>query len=302
MNTVIKEEFLQVKENDKRKRWYTTMECQECNKVFTTLKKQSNIETPCEACKKRLAAYHSFIAKAGAKHGDRFSYELVTKDNYISLLHPVSIICQIHGVFLQKPKDHVSKTNGKQCCHKCIQEFNKLHNKRSIASWKEELCMKHHHIQITEHGNADSNTEKCSFICEFHGAFVAPLASIKNDKYLCTACAQENNSWGGRTKRIDVPGILYHIKVEELGVYKVGVTSTSITTRFRQLKHKYSVIWQQEFDTLREAYKNEAVLLRKYSKNRNKTSFSEIPGYTEFLNCEIPITALQQSNLLSKES
>ena len=37
MNKLIKREFLQVKEGDKRKRWYVTLECYECHKIFTAL-------------------------------------------------------------------------------------------------------------------------------------------------------------------------------------------------------------------------------------------------------------------------
>ena len=301
MNKLIKREFLQVKEGDKRKRWYVTLQCYECHKIFTVLEKGHYITTtPCEKCKIRITAYNSFISKAIKKHGTKFDYSHITKDNYINLCTPVTIICNKHGEFEQKPKDHTSSKNGKLCCPTCVYEFNKIHNKRSIESWKEELQSKTPHITMEKHGNSDSNREKCLLNCTYHGTFTAALAEIKKSKYICPMCAQDNNSWGGRFRRIDVSGTLYHIYIHELGIYKLGVTSQSVKKRFRQFEYKFDILWEQEFSTLKQAYIAEMQLFRKYKEYRNKHLYTDISGYTELLTCEIPITALQQSNLLSK--
>ncbi len=317
MNKLIKREFLPVGEESQyyttaagdtkiattiRKRWYATMECCECTNTFTVLERKDNkhITTPCEKCKARIGAYKSFLKRAVEKHKDKFDYSLITKDNYVNLFTPVSIICKTHGEFTQKPNDHTSKTNGKLCCPTCVYEFNKIHNKRSIESWKEELQSKTPHITMEKHGNSDSNREKCLLNCTYHGTFTVALAEIKNSKYICPMCAQDNNSWGGRFRRTDVSGILYHIYIHELGIYKLGVTSQSVKKRFRQFEYNFDILWEQEFSTLKQAYIAEMQLLRKYKEYRNKHLHTDISGYTELLTCEIPITALQQSNLLSK--
>lgn len=303
MNKLIKREFLQVKPEDTRKRWFATMQCQQCNKEFTIREKtnRTHLINPCESCSKKNIAYSKFIQKSKQKHGDKFDYSLVTKDNYVNLFTPVDIICKSHGVFKQKPKDHVSKTNGKLCCPSCIQEFNKIHNKRSIDSWKEELYNKHPHITFVSHGNADSNREKCTLTCSYHGEFTVALADIKNSKYLCSFCAQDHNSWGGRFRRIDIPGLLYHIFIPTLNMWKLGVTSTTVKERFRQFPYDYIIVWERSFITLNEAYLNEMQLFRKFKHSRNKTLYTELSGYTELLTCEIPITALHSSNAMSKE-
>ena len=307
MNKLIKREFLQVKEGDKRKRWYVTLECYECHKIFTVLEKGPYITTtPCEKCKIRITAYNSFISKAIKKHGTKFDYSHITKDNYINLCTPVTIICDKHGEFEQKPKDHTSSKNGKLCCPTCVHEFNKIHNKRSIESWKKELSEKAPHITFVSHGNSDSNTEKCVLMCEYHGEFETTLASIKSNVYICHKCALEVNSWNSRTERIDIKGTLYFIYIPDIEHYKLGVTTTSINDRFSSLPYEYKTIWNYDFDTAKEAYQVESILFRKYKDYRpysnyvHPKNFERFGGYTELLTCEIPITALQQSNLLSK--
>jgi len=154
---------------------------------------------------------------------------------------------------------------------------------------------------MIEHGDSNSNREKCTLNCKYHGEFKVALAEIKRSKYICSLCAQDANSWGGRFRREDIPGTVYHIYVPELRIWKLGVTSSTVKDRFRQFPYPYKVLWEQKFDTLKSAYITELQLFRKYKKFRNKTKYKELSGYTELLTCEIPITALQQSNLLSKE-
>lgn len=321
MNKLIKREFLAKKiETQKyknrngdqvtsgvRKRWYATMVCQECNDTFSVWEKPKGVhlERPCEKCSKRILAYKNFIRKATDKHGAKFDYSKVTKDNYVNLFTPVMIGCSRHGTFLQKPKDHTSKTNAKLCCPDCIYEFNKIHNKRTIRSWKEELDERFPGFKMVKHGNADTNTEKCTIECPEHGEFVTPLASIKNSKYLCPYCAQDHNSWGGRFRRTDVGGTLYFVYLPTLGLWKLGVTSASVAKRLRNLKLDYEVLWEQEFSTLAEAYRQETFLFKQYKDFRRCRTLPNVlgkcKGSTELMTCNIPNTAIQGSNALSKE-
>lgn len=307
MNKIIKRDFRQVKEGEKRKRWYCTMECQCCSKVFEVLERpRDGHRKPCETCARRIPAYRAFLERAVKKHGNKFDYSLITVESYVDIFTPVQIVCEIHGTFTQKPKDHTYKTGGKLCCPECVQDFNRLHNKRSIESWKEELETRFPHITMVEHGNSDSNQEPCTLLCEHHGEFNSKLASIKQDIHLCHTCAQDANSWGNRTRRVDVPGTVYFIHIPSIGHYKLGATKTGVTERFRQLPHDYTVVWEQEFDTLKEAYDSESRLFRvykdfrPYTAYRKPSTFELFGGYTELLSCEIPFTALQQSDLLSK--
>ena len=322
MNKLLKREFIPLKEETQkyvnkqnetkiavstRKRWYATMECQQCKNVFTIKEKPSkaHLHKPCECCSRKNLAYKNFIEKATKKHKDKFDYSLITKDNYVNLYTEVKIICKKHGEFLQKPKDHTSKENGKLCCPACIKEFAKIKNKRSIESWKEELSLKAPHITMVNHGNSDSNLEKCTLECKHHGTFISKLADIKSQKYICPLCAQDHNSWGGRFRRTDVPGILYFIHIPELNLWKLGVTSKSTQLRLGQLEYEYSILWEHKFPTLKEAYEKESYLFSKYKENRRPTTLPKLlgkcKGNSELMTCSIPITAIHESNLMSKE-
>lgn len=307
MNKSLNREFRQVKPDNSRKRWFATMQCQQCSKEFTIREKpkQQHLHRPCESCAKKNIAYNKFIDKANKKHGNKFDYSLITKENYVNLSTPVDIICKTHGVFKQKPKDHVSNINAKLCCPLCVQEFNKIHNKRSIESWKVELTEKATHITMVAHGNSDSNTEECTLNCKHHGEFKTKLADIKNQVFICPLCAQDNNSWGGRFRRTDVKGILYFIYIPELQLWKLGVTSKSVKERLKSLKYKYNILWTHEYDTLAEAYEKESLLFKKYKmfrRNRNLPKvLGKCKGNSELMTCEIPNTAIQCSNTLSKE-
>jgi very-short-patch-repair endonuclease len=97
-----------------------------------------------------------FISKAKAKHGDKYDYSLV---DYKGATTKVTIICPIHGEFLQQPFDHLNTKNG---CYKCgtnikttkqfIEEAKKIHGdkydyKETIYKGKLKLitifCNKH---------------------------------------------------------------------------------------------------------------------------------------------------------------
>lgn len=322
MNKLLKREFLPVGEETQkyvnsnkqekeftriRKRWFATMQCQQCGKEFTVLErsKEHHLKKPCEACSLKNIAYKNFIKRAEAKHKGKFDYSLVTEENYVNLFTPVQIICKQHGVFEQKPRDHTLKAGGKLCCPVCIHEFNKIHNKRSIESWKEELSNKAPHIIMVQHGNSESNTEECVLECLHHGQFTSKLADIKNQVYICPLCAQDHNSWGGRFRRTDIKGILYFIYIPELGLWKLGVTSKSVQERLRQLKYKYTVLWEVEYSTLAEAYENETLLFKQYKNSRRDQNLPKVlgkcKGNSELMTCEIPNPAIQCSNTLSKE-
>ena len=56
---------------------------------------------------------NSFIEKSRKIHSDKYDYSLI---NYINSQTKVKIICPIHGVFEQRPNDHII---GKQGCPIC---------------------------------------------------------------------------------------------------------------------------------------------------------------------------------------
>lgn len=75
--------------------------CYECGVVASADAKRSTTE--------------QFVAKAKMAHGDRYDYSLV---DYVSSQARVKIICPDHGVFLQRPNDHIVRESGcANCAH-----------------------------------------------------------------------------------------------------------------------------------------------------------------------------------------
>ena len=73
-----------------------------------------------------------FIKKALKIHGNKYDY---SKVDYIKDTIDVKIICDVHGEFLQKPKNHLQK-NG---CPKCSES----HGEKIIRTWLESKNIKY---------------------------------------------------------------------------------------------------------------------------------------------------------------
>lgn len=100
-------------------------ECPTCLKPFRVVSRSVNSGAinHCSSCT-TIVKTQSFIAKAVAVHGNTYKYILVV---YTSTKDYIDIICPIHGVFQQRPKDHLV---GKGCPHCAKTGFDK--NKSAI--------------------------------------------------------------------------------------------------------------------------------------------------------------------------
>ena len=120
-----------------------------------------------------------FIEKSKQIHGDKYDYSLVDyKNNYTR----IKIICLIHGIFEQKPNDHLSNHGCPNCIgrfkttEQFIQESNIIHNKKYDYSLLKYI---------------NSNT-KVKIICPTHGVF-----EQKPTDHLCNhGCPSCNESKG----------------------------------------------------------------------------------------------------------
>jgi hypothetical protein len=74
-----------------------------------------------------LKTTKEFIINSIKIHGDKYDY---SKVNYLGNKIKVSIICKIHGEFLQTPNDHI----GKHGCRKCSEENTLNYNLKEAYS------------------------------------------------------------------------------------------------------------------------------------------------------------------------
>lgn len=100
-----------------------------------------------------------FIAKARAIHGDLYDYSQVKYVNYTT---PVTIICQIHREFQQKPREHLSKKK----CHKC-DPSHKMTREEFIEKAQFVHGDRYDYSKVIYRGSK----KKVIIICREHGDF-----------------------------------------------------------------------------------------------------------------------------------
>lgn len=106
----------------------------------------------------------AFVEKAKSIHGDKYDYSLV---DYINGLTEVKIICPIHGVFYQKPQNHLAGCG----CQKCGKEKSGLSQKWDTDQFINEAKNIHgnkYDYSLIKYVNADTPVD---IICPKHGIF-----------------------------------------------------------------------------------------------------------------------------------
>ena len=100
------------------------------------------------------------IQKFRAIHGARYDYSLV---QYEKSCIPVKIICRIHGIFLQKPNNHISEQSG---CPKCAGTY-----KRNTLDFKEDAIKVHDTKYDYSKSVFNGRHSKLIITCNIHGDF-----------------------------------------------------------------------------------------------------------------------------------
>ena len=144
---------------------------------------------------KRLTT-EQFIERAKLIHGNKYDYSLV---EYIRTTTKVKIICPIHGMFEQKPSEHIYDACG---CQKCgLETLAKKFTKTTEQFIQEcrEIYGDKYDYSLVEYKNA---TTKVKIICPIHGIFIKNPAQFIYRKAGCPFCkidttlnipAEENN-------------------------------------------------------------------------------------------------------------
>lgn len=125
--------------------------CSQCKKDKISIKKRLTIE--------------EFINRANIKHNKKYDYSHVI---YKNLLEPVSIICPKHGLFKQKPREHLSGSGCQECANSRVSKISQ--------EWLNSLNLSKiikEHIIITENRwyKADGYDPMTNTIYEFYGDY-----------------------------------------------------------------------------------------------------------------------------------
>lgn len=118
--------------------------------VFINYLLYNRLKIKVTSCLMRKLTTNEFVEKAKKVHGDEYDYSLV---NYINAQTKVKIICKQHGIFEQKPHNHLNGTKCPLCnrhnwtTESFIKEAIKIHgnkydySKTEYKSVREKVCI-----------------------------------------------------------------------------------------------------------------------------------------------------------------
>lgn len=118
-----------------------------------------------------------FVEKARRVHGDTYDYSLVAYENSHK---PVAIICKVHGVWLQKPNNHLT---GKGCGH-CKQSV--LKTQETIIAEFVSVHGDRYDYSKVEYVGADSDVE---IFCRKHNSWFKQSPRVHKRGGGCNLCA-----------------------------------------------------------------------------------------------------------------
>ncbi len=112
---------------------------------------------------KRLTT-KEFIAKAVAKHGDRYDYSRAV---YVNQKTPLRILCSVHGAFEQRPNNHLSGAG----CRKCSVAKNSAKQRTTLADFIAKANSVHEGKYDYSRSEYTNSNTKITIICSEHGSF-----------------------------------------------------------------------------------------------------------------------------------
>ena len=129
-----------------------------------------NLGNGCARCgdmktsEKLTLTNEKFIEKSKKIHGDLYDYNKVA---YVHCYKKVTIICQIHGEFVQTPASHLNGHGCQKCANKYFSELFKLTTEQFI----ERSRLKHDNRYDYRNVNYINSKIKVKIICTIHGEF-----------------------------------------------------------------------------------------------------------------------------------
>jgi len=136
--------------------------------------------------------FQEFVERAKALFNNKYGYELINEDNYKGLDVEVPIVCPIHGVFMQKPKNHLSGRG----CYKCGKESTASKQRYTrdelVELFNKEFQGKYDY-SLFKNEDYKRKKDKIKVICRKHGVFEV---SVDNHLYRHSGCPKCKHSLG----------------------------------------------------------------------------------------------------------
>jgi len=177
-----------------------------------------------------------FIKQAHIIHRNKYDYSLV---DYKTAHTKVKIICPVHGVFQQKPNNHISQQNGCPLCYSNVLGLDLFIKKANIIHNKKYKYLVDKYID---------NKQKIKIICTKHGIFEQKISSHLSG-HGCPSCAYIRKKYN----------------LNEFNDYK-----TKIRNKTKTIKKQLLINWDG-----RDYYDNEYIK-DYYSLNHNDNKYPNI--------------------------
>jgi hypothetical protein len=135
----------------------------------------------------------SFIQKAREIHGNQYDY---SKVSYIVAKKEVTLICKLHGEFIQTPDSHLS---GKGC-PKCAGIAIAFKNRKSKDFYGKKLEKLYGDIYKLKNILYTSNKTFFNVECKLHGLWKVSNGNLFSNKRICPTCAEKKSKLNNRNK------------------------------------------------------------------------------------------------------
>ena len=206
----------------------------------------------------KCALNHNYTTEEWVKlakktHGNVYDY---SSTEYKNNATKVEIVCPTHGSFKVKPVTHTSGHG----CPKCAG----VHN-YTTEEWVKLAKKTHGNTYDYARVSYKNTATKVEIVCPTHGLFMQE-PRIHLSLHGCPKCAGHNHD------------ILYLLKCNDTGWYKIGITTRSTKRRIRQIGGNIEEILHVICDDPR---KHETHLHRTYVKDREHNLCVD-EGNTEF--------------------
>lgn len=132
-----------------------------------------------------------FLHRAKEKHGDLYDYSLV---EYVDNATKVTIICQEHGPFQQRPNEHTQGCG----CPACATAKGAIRRAKSREWFVTEAQKVHGDLYDYSQTIYTKANDPITIICKAHGPFQQRAADHIHNKCGCLACARELRHEGMR--------------------------------------------------------------------------------------------------------
>lgn len=181
-----------------------------------------------------------FIERGNAVHGQKYDYSLV---RYKGANVDVKIICNKHGVFFQKPSQHLMGKGCPYCAANRLTraEFLEYSSKKYGDVYEYDKCTYTHKTGLNEF---------ITVTCKTHGDFLIKVDSFLKGKG-CDKCAKEERKISNPS-----PKQLIQNESKEVDMHDNSVKSFRGLISYKvPLSTEYACIWSPLFETKTEVEK-----------------------------------------------